>query len=58
MKSKDFASSIIPLLTHQFVINSIRWQSLKHIADDKKSALKLAHDVNTFHIEAAETMVC
>ncbi|ESN99908.1 hypothetical protein HELRODRAFT_101195 [Helobdella robusta] len=33
-----------------------KWMALKKIADDKKDALQLAHDVNTFHIESAETM--
>ena len=34
-----------------------RWQALKKVADQKKGTLQLAHNVNTFHIEAAETMV-
>lgn len=28
------------------------------MADQKKDTLQLAHDVNTFHIECQETMVC
>jgi spectrin beta len=32
-----------------------RWEALRGIADEKKDVLQLAHDVNTWHIEAQET---
>jgi len=34
-----------------------RWAELRNVADDKKSTLELAHDVNQFHSEIQETKV-
>jgi spectrin beta len=31
-----------------------RWDSLRGVADEKKDVLQLAHDVNTYHIDAQE----
>lgn len=35
-----------------------KWDKLKELSDGKKGGLTLAHDVNTWHIECQETMVC
>lgn len=45
----------VEVATKEKMLNE-KWQALKKVADQKKETLQLAHNVNTFHIEAAETM--